>query len=50
MPSERAKPTKSAFRSAHLPPRFLVSSMVWMSPSPHPLTFGSRNVLSTIHS
>src|SRR5258706_16280380 len=40
MPSARARPTNSAFRSAHLPPRLPVSSMARMSlahpAAPHP--------------
>ena len=36
--------------SAHLPPKFFVSSIALMSPTPQPRTLGSRYVLARIQS
>src|SRR5258706_4174063 len=36
--------------SAHLPPKFLVSRIALMSPTPHPFTLGSRYIVARTQS
>ena len=49
-PDSAAETDTQGIEVSTFPPRFLVSSIVLMSPMPQPRVFGSRNVFSTTHS